>query len=90
MHSPAKGPLPVTLRLQAASAVVVLAALLGQRFAMADSSGSQVPPAPETPSNDPLLKPPLIADPRQTLIRNAISALFLSYLAPLPHRAGWG
>jgi hypothetical protein len=88
MHSPAKGPIPVKLQLQAAIAVVTLASLLGQRFAEAESSSSQMPPALETPSADPLLKPPLIADPRQALIRNAVRIAFPELFGPSAP-SGW-
>jgi hypothetical protein len=66
----------VTLRLQAAIAVVALAGLLGQGFANAESSSFQPPPAPESPSDDSLLKPPMLDDPRQALIRNAVRIAF--------------
>jgi len=72
----------VKSQLQAAFALVTLASLLGHRFAQADSSRSQVPPALQTPFADPLLKPPLIADPRQALIRNAVRIAFPELFAP--------
>jgi hypothetical protein len=72
----------------AAIAVMVLASLLGQRCAMADASSFQTAPAPRASSEDPLLKPPLIDDPRQSLIRNAVRSAYPELFGPSAP-AGW-
>jgi hypothetical protein len=76
MHSSIKAPLRVKIQLQAAITIVVLACLLGQRISKAASSSVQTPPARESVSDDSLLKPPPIDDPRQALIRNAVRTAF--------------